>query len=137
MALLRLTEPKGISLLPIATGILSTACNMRALGLSMTKWLVPFSSLMRHPSRLLPSKAIERLERLELAQHSLSIGTAGTVHPLLLIFPAHQESISICGVVSTKDPAREIALSASLIGSPRASSTEIASMAVRPTPPAQ
>lgn len=50
---------------------------------------------------------------------------------------AHQESISICGIVSTVDPARETALSASFIGSPNASSTEIASMAVRPSPPAQ
>lgn len=50
---------------------------------------------------------------------------------------AHQESISICGIVSTMDPARETALSASFIGSPNTINTAIASMAVRPSPPAQ
>ena len=58
-------------------------------------------------------------------------------HALILTCEAHQDSISICGIVSTMDPARETALSASLIGSPKASSTEMASIAVRPTPPAQ
>src|SRR4029453_3930519 len=58
-------------------------------------------------------------------------------HSLRLIFAAHQESISICGIVSTIDPARETALSASFIGSPNTSSTETASIAVRPGPPPQ
>src|SRR4029434_7947980 len=58
-------------------------------------------------------------------------------HSLRLIFAAHQESISICGIVSTIDPARETALSASFIGSPNTSSTETASIAVRPSPPTQ
>src|SRR5262249_44878762 len=51
----------------------------------------------------------------------------------LLTFAAHQESISICGMVSTMDPAREIELSASLNDSPKASSTAMASIAVRPS----
>src|SRR6478672_10191390 len=50
---------------------------------------------------------------------------------------AHHESISICGMVSTSDPARETLSSAASLGSPKASSTETASIAVRPIPPAQ
>src|SRR5258707_11047889 len=61
------------------------------------------------------------------------------LHPdhTFILCEAHQESISICGSVSTQDPARETAPSASINASPKASSTEMASIAVRPTPPAQ
>src|SRR5580765_7182499 len=53
-------------------------------------------------------------------------------HPdhTFILCEAHQESISICGIVSTKDPALETAPSASINGSPKASSTEMASIAV-------
>jgi hypothetical protein len=53
------------------------------------------------------------------------------------LLETHQESISICGMVSTMDPARETRLSASFRDSPKTSSTVTASIAVRPTPPAQ
>jgi hypothetical protein len=40
-------------------------------------------------------------------------------------------------MVSTFDPARDTMPSESLIGSPKASNTETANIAVRPTPPEQ
>lgn len=50
---------------------------------------------------------------------------------------AHQETSLLCGAVSTVDPARDTKLRASLAGWPNASSTQMARVAVRPTPPAQ
>jgi hypothetical protein len=57
--------------------------------------------------------------------------------PITYFCEAHHEMRSLCGAVSTVDPARETALCASRADSPNASSTEMASIAVRPTPPAQ
>jgi hypothetical protein len=56
-----------------------------------------------------------------------------------LIFPceAHHEMSWLCGAVSIVEPARETTLRATLAGLPNATNTAIASIAVRPTPPAQ
>ena len=58
-------------------------------------------------------------------------------HALILTCKAHHETSLLCGAISTVDPARETTLRALLAGSPSASSTQTASVAVRPTPPAQ
>ena len=50
---------------------------------------------------------------------------------------AHHEMSWLCGAVSIVEPARETTLRATLAGLPNATNTAIASIAVRPTPPAQ
>ncbi len=76
-------------------------------------------------------------QKITLTHVAKNIRRYGAVVDITYCCEAHHEMRSLCGAVSTVDPARETALCASRADSPNASSTEMASIAVRPTPPAQ